>query len=168
MASSVHIGVHDARDQTQPSPPRVPGNLCVNTQAGRGRLEIGVREMDNFEIRDAISNQLYQHPAPHRRDTFGLVCLSPVGVYYLRVGGTVVSCPQDWAARIHAGFNPRPTRRSGAMPQPDAAAKPQETSSKPCAYRLYGMMPPCVLPVDHTGDHQDGWGGYYGNPGVAL
>lgn len=48
------------------------------------------------------SHQLHEHPAPHRTGTWGKVCLSIAGVYYLRVGGSNMSCPQDWAARIQA------------------------------------------------------------------
>jgi hypothetical protein len=32
-----------------------------------------------------------------------------------------------------------------------------------CGFRAFGgMMPPCVLPAGHTGDHADGFGGHYG------
>ena len=48
-------------------------------------------------------------------------------------------------------------QHSGAVDTAEAAPKP------PCAFRLFGMMPPCVLPAGHEGDHQDGFGGYYGN-----
>ena len=44
---------------------------------------------------------LYGHPAKHQAGTFGSVVLSPAGIYCLRVGGAVMSCPQDWAAKIH-------------------------------------------------------------------
>lgn len=44
---------------------------------------------------------LYEHPAKHRAGTFGNVVLSTAGVYALRVGGLQMSCPQDWAAKIH-------------------------------------------------------------------
>ena len=47
------------------------------------------------------SSRLHQHPAPHRAGTYGNIALSPAGVYVLRVGGSYMSCPQDWAARIH-------------------------------------------------------------------
>lgn len=49
-----------------------------------------------------ISLEPHQHPAPHQAGTYGFVALSSAGVYYLRVGNTHMSCPQDWAARIHA------------------------------------------------------------------
>lgn len=32
---------------------------------------------------------------------------------------------------------------------------------QPCGFRLWGMMPPCVLPSGHDGDHSDGFGGHY-------
>lgn len=44
---------------------------------------------------------LYEHPAKHQAGRFGNVVLSPAGVYCLRVGGGNMSCPQDWAAKIH-------------------------------------------------------------------
>lgn len=44
---------------------------------------------------------LYEHPAKHQKGVYGNVVLSPAGVYCLRVGGTTMSCPQDWAAKIH-------------------------------------------------------------------
>lgn len=45
---------------------------------------------------------LHEHPAKHRAGTFGNVVLSPAGVYALRVGSSTMSCPQEWAAAIHA------------------------------------------------------------------
>ena len=33
----------------------------------------------------------------------------------------------------------------------------------PCGFKLHGFMPPCVLSPGHEGDHEDGFGGYYGN-----
>lgn len=45
---------------------------------------------------------LYEHPAKHQAGRFGNVVLSPAGVYALRVGGSTMSCPQDWATKIHA------------------------------------------------------------------
>lgn len=47
------------------------------------------------------SKQLHEHPAKHRRGTYGYVVQSSTGTYALRVGGLTMSCPQDWAARIH-------------------------------------------------------------------
>lgn len=44
---------------------------------------------------------LYKHPAKHQVGTFGHIVLSPAGVYALRVGGGTMSCPQEWAAKIH-------------------------------------------------------------------
>ena len=45
---------------------------------------------------------LYEHPAKHQAGTFGNVIRSAAGIYALRVGGSTMSCPQDWAAKIHA------------------------------------------------------------------
>ena len=47
------------------------------------------------------SSQMYEHPAKHRRGTYGVIELSKVGVYVLKVGGGRMSCPQDWATKIH-------------------------------------------------------------------
>lgn len=44
---------------------------------------------------------LYEHPAKHNAGTFGNIILSDAGVYALKVGGSHMSCPQDWAAKIH-------------------------------------------------------------------
>ena len=44
---------------------------------------------------------LYEHPEKHRAGTYGNVVLSTAGVYAFRVGGLQMSCPQDWAAKIH-------------------------------------------------------------------
>ena len=44
---------------------------------------------------------LYEHPVKHQAGTYGNVVLSKAGVYGLRVGGSHMSCPQDWAAKIH-------------------------------------------------------------------
>jgi len=44
---------------------------------------------------------LYEHPAEHQAGTFGNVVLSTAGVYAMRVGGSIMSCPQDWATKIH-------------------------------------------------------------------
>ena len=48
------------------------------------------------------SKGLYEHPAKHQAGTFGYIGQSQVGIYYLMVGGSRMSCPQDWAAKIHA------------------------------------------------------------------
>lgn len=48
------------------------------------------------------SKGLYEHPAKHQKGTFGTISLSRAGVYVLRVGGSYMSCPQNWAAKIHA------------------------------------------------------------------
>ncbi len=44
---------------------------------------------------------MYEHPVKHQAGTFGNVVLSPAGVYCFRVGAVTMSCPQDWAAKIH-------------------------------------------------------------------
>jgi hypothetical protein len=44
---------------------------------------------------------LYKHPAKHQAGVYGNVVLSTAGVYALRVGGATMSCPQDWAVKIH-------------------------------------------------------------------
>jgi hypothetical protein len=44
---------------------------------------------------------LYEHQAKHQAGVYGNVVLSSAGVYCLRVGGSTMSCPQDWAAKIH-------------------------------------------------------------------
>lgn len=47
------------------------------------------------------SKQLYEHPAEHQHGTCGIIELSKAGIYVLKVGGGRMSCPQDWAAKIH-------------------------------------------------------------------
>ena len=44
---------------------------------------------------------IYEHPAKHQAGTYGNVIQSDAGIYNLQVGGSRMSCPQDWAARIH-------------------------------------------------------------------
>ena len=46
------------------------------------------------------SKRMHEHPAKHRAGTWGTICLSEAGVYYLKVGASIVSCPQEWAAQI--------------------------------------------------------------------
>jgi len=48
------------------------------------------------------SEKMYEHPAKHQAGTYGNVVLSDAGVYCLQVGGGIMSCPQPWAAKIHA------------------------------------------------------------------
>lgn len=48
------------------------------------------------------SKNQHEHPAQHNAGTFGYVCLSGTGVYALKVGASIMSCPQDWASKIHA------------------------------------------------------------------
>lgn len=48
------------------------------------------------------SKRLYEHPAKHQAGTYGRIVLYDSGVYDLQVGGSHMSCPQDWATRIHA------------------------------------------------------------------
>lgn len=38
-----------------------------------------------------------------------------------------------------------------------------ERQSSLCGFKLWGMMPPCVLSPGHSGDHSDGCGGHYTN-----
>jgi hypothetical protein len=51
------------------------------------------------------SKEIYEHPAKHQAGTVGNVVLSTAGVYCLRVGASTMSCPQDWAAKIHKEEN---------------------------------------------------------------
>ena len=37
-----------------------------------------------------------------------------------------------------------------------------------CGFSLWEMMPPCVLPKEHTGDHTDGFGGHYTATGQFM
>lgn len=48
------------------------------------------------------STGVYEHPAKHQAGTYGQITLSEAGVYTFRVGGSNMSCPQNWAAAIHA------------------------------------------------------------------
>jgi len=48
------------------------------------------------------SSGMYEHPAKHQKGVFGNIIQSEVGIYNLKVGGSHMSCPQDWAAGIHA------------------------------------------------------------------
>lgn len=47
------------------------------------------------------SQRLYEHPAEHQAGRYGYIELSVAGVYVLKVGSAHMSCPQDWAAKIH-------------------------------------------------------------------
>lgn len=47
------------------------------------------------------SKKIYEHPAEHQKGRMGQIALSQVGVYFLQVGSSHMSCPQDWAAKIH-------------------------------------------------------------------
>lgn len=47
------------------------------------------------------STGIYEHPAKHQSGTYGNIQLSHAGVYVLKVGGAHMSCPQDWAVKIH-------------------------------------------------------------------
>ena len=51
-----------------------------------------------------------------------------------------------------------------ALPAPRRPRK----GAAPCGFRLAGMMPPCVLPKGHSGDHSDGFGGHYGATESAV
>lgn len=44
---------------------------------------------------------MYEHPAKHQAGTYGNVIQSDAGIYAIQVGGSRMSCPQDWAAKIH-------------------------------------------------------------------
>lgn len=48
------------------------------------------------------SRNLYEHPAKHQAGKFGNVARSAAGIYHFKVGGSSMSCPQDWAAGIQA------------------------------------------------------------------
>ena len=37
------------------------------------------------------------------------------------------------------------------------------TESKQCGFQAFGFMPACALAPGHTGYHEDGLGGCYGN-----
>jgi hypothetical protein len=47
------------------------------------------------------STGIYEHPAKHQAGRFGKVVLSQAGVYAFASGGSMMSCCQDWAAKIH-------------------------------------------------------------------
>lgn len=57
------------------------------------------------------SIEIYEHPAKHQAGTYGNIVLSTAGVYCMQVGGSTMSCPQDWAAAIHA----EETGQTGSM-----------------------------------------------------
>ena len=48
------------------------------------------------------SRRLYEHPEKHNKGTYGIIILHDSGVYGFMVGNVHMSCPQDWAAKIHA------------------------------------------------------------------
>jgi len=62
------------------------------------------------------SKELHEHPAKHQAGTYGKVGLSKAGVYYFQVGSSHMSCPQDWAAKIHA--EERQTCSAGGCSRP--------------------------------------------------
>jgi len=79
------------------------------------------------------STGLYEHPAKHQAGTYGNVVLSTAGVYAFRAGVSTMSCPQDWAAAIHAeetGQSKRSQITINLLPELIAAldAKAQEES----------------------------------------
>lgn len=43
--------------------------------------------------------------------------------------------------------------------------KRRRDAGEPCGFQLFGMMPPCVLIPGHSGDHSDGFGGWYSEGG---
>jgi S-formylglutathione hydrolase FrmB len=54
-------------------------------------------------VKEAWTSQgLYEHPAKHNAGTYGKIVLHNSGIYGFMVGGVHMSCPQDWAAGIHA------------------------------------------------------------------
>ena len=46
------------------------------------------------------------------------------------------------------------------VPDTPPDARP-DTEPDRCGLRCWGIMPPCVLPAGHAGDHEDGIGGFY-------
>ena len=51
--------------------------------------------------RYTVIAQGIEHPAPHMQGTYGdLIRWIKTGIYSLRVGGTIMSFPQDVGARI--------------------------------------------------------------------
>ena len=64
--------------------------------------------------------------------------------------------------RVFAVADLFPSRAAARM-----AVHARNAKAEPCGFRLFGMMPPCVLPIGHTGDHTDGFGGFYGRNVVA-
>lgn len=48
------------------------------------------------------SKNQYEHPGEYHVEVYGFVCMSGAGVYALKVGASMMSCPQDWASRIHS------------------------------------------------------------------
>jgi hypothetical protein len=56
------------------------------------------------------SSGLYEHPV-RQKGTYGNIVLSVAGIYCLKIGGSIMSCPQDWAAGIHA----EETGQTGSM-----------------------------------------------------
>jgi len=48
------------------------------------------------------SKLLHEHPAKHNAGRFGKIVLHDTGIYGLMIGGVHMSCPQHWAAKIHA------------------------------------------------------------------
>jgi len=90
--------------------------------------------------------------------------------------------------KIWAGYEPKPedpgliaSRRALANAQPESkraakpvtpqvpplagmaplGLKPQPAKPAPCGFKAWDMMPSCVLPAGHAGDHEDGFGGHY-------
>ncbi len=46
------------------------------------------------------STGLYEHPEKHQAGIYGNVVQHDSGIYSLKVGGSMMSCPQNWAATI--------------------------------------------------------------------
>jgi hypothetical protein len=61
------------------------------------------------------SRKIYEHPL--LPDTHGLVCHGSTGIYTMRVGGSRISCPQDWASKIHTEELGGQTETTAGRPQ---------------------------------------------------
>ncbi len=76
-------------------------------------------------------------------------------------------CAQSLRLRdsvIDFGDQNEPTSTNvGLVHQACYAKKYAKTESvETCGQQAWGFMPACVLPKGHTGEHQDGFGGHYG------
>ncbi len=48
-----------------------------------------------------VSQGLHEHPVKYQQGVYGKIVLSQAGIYVLQVGGGIMSCPQEWATKIH-------------------------------------------------------------------